>query len=227
MKLHPSRPVPPLSSFPSDPSLRSHASRAHLMNPFAWLLLWLTVLPLAYVMWHGMHPLHESYYQHQRNDVSLVQPPINISLPYCLTQWRSINKTQLIATINASLHHHYAIPRMDCPRALTSFRFYSAFHQPHFSEHFFVFVSTQLWQHEVFGPDSCLRFFSVSTEVDEFWHNYRYGKRTWVTQMINALQPDFGDFVVSSQYAHRQGLALVDDQVESIHHWDDSHSTSS
>lgn len=113
----------------------------------------------------------------------------------------------------------YINPRMACPQALTSSTPYSAFHQPHFSEHFFLFISLVLWQQELFGSESCIRYFGVSSDIAEFWHDHFVQKPTWVMQLIDTMNAPFGDFVISNEFARAHGIQLIDDNREKLLRW--------
>lgn len=137
---------------------------------------------------------------------------ISMKVPECLLEWRSKDGLDIRRFFNQTVGESYLRPKPACPQALASLRFYSAFHQPHFSEHFFLFTSMVLWQKELYGYATCIRYLSIPDSVTEFWSDYSAKKQTWAIQMIDAMRPYYGDFVLSNSFADANNVQLIDDK---------------
>ena len=99
--------------------------------------------------------------------------------------------------------------------AIGSRQRYSAFHQPHFAEYFFFYVSviTEM----AHSSRHCQHiYFSVLEDITEFWNDVLRGKSTWVTQLIEVMRRPLGDFLISDNDAYRFGIKIFDSGAEDL-----------
>lgn len=144
-------------------------------------------------------------------------PALHPVIPACLVPWRRRDaaaiQSLLASTVPSVLHPS------SCPQVITSLEWYSAFHQPHFMDHFSLFISILLWQSEFNGNTSCARYFGVLDSISEFWSDMRRQRSTWPIQMISQLKPSLGDFVISHEHATQLHLSLIDNNRSNIPGW--------
>ena len=145
---------------------------------------------------------------------------MNLSMPSCLQKWRErdllLVRQRVQETYPDMLSSSLSSP---CPQALAAPHFYAAFHQPHFSEYFFTFLSLMLWQSDVFPPRNvtsssstlpCIRYMGIPDEITEFWRDQKEGRKTWVMQLISAMKPFLSEsFFLSSNLARRLSIPLM------------------
>jgi hypothetical protein len=97
----------------------------------------------------------------------------------------------------------YKLSNLNCPHLLKISRseLKSAYHQPHFSESFFVFVSVRLLEQQLFGWESaCIRQMHISEESRWFWRDLRRAQSsrpTWVAELVGIMRGSLGEFVTS------------------------------
>ena len=136
-----------------------------------------------------------------------------LQLPACLATWRDsrpIRHAPLLQSLQ-----QFCRSSNKSKVAVGSRQRYSAFHQPHFAEYFFFYISVLI---EMAHSSSDCRqiYFSVLEDIPEFWNDVLKGKQTWVTQFIEVMRRSLGDFLIADDDAYRLGIKIFDSGAENL-----------
>ena len=181
-------------------------------------LAWMVVLSLSLYLTVLFTP-KESRFAIENKLLRAVRPPPSIKSkpmqllePPCLADWRRARPSPpspLVEDVKRLCRDNTST------LAIGSRRWYSAFHQPHFAEHFLFYWSVLLETTARRGPCQHL-LMSVLEEVTEFWNDIYWGRRTWVTQLIHILHRSLGEFIISDSEAARWRITSLNSEADDL-----------